>query len=603
MKRKLAVLLALSLTLSPLPATGVMAAEAENTEATVVEEVQENAEVEGTSEVVTETETETEETTETVETKEETTEEVTVPETTEEVTEEVPSEGNTEETTEEASESATEGVTDQETAAVEEPEAVVEETADVTAATAAEELVKEEAAEKAEAKVGWVKSGTKMFYYRNGKKLTGWKTVDGHVYYFADSRYPSAPTGQRLTGWKTIGGYVFFLADSRTPGYKTGEQLTGWQTIEGKTYYFADSRYPSKPVGSRLTGFKTISGNKYYFADHRYKSQPTGARLTGWKTIDGKVYYFVDSKYPASKVTGKMLTGIKTIGGKSYFFADNGQRQTGWVKTKGGIWGFYTSSGAAGKTGWKSKDGDYYYLTSTGRAKTGWLTLNAKSKFYLDASKGGRMVIGPKKFASGNIFFFDSEGRLATTKGWKYYEDGSYYTYSNGKVAVNTTIEGIKVGSDGKATMTKMDLKAQSYSSDTNYLILCDKSTFKVCVYKGKKGAWVRIKGEWPCTHGGSNTPNGVFHTEGQLTKHSAAYGWGDFQYTSAAFCTHISAGNFFHSILFDKYSRTNPYNLYPVDDALYKSYSHGCIRLELQNADWIYHNIPWGTAVVVYYS
>ena len=124
-----------------------------------------------------------------------------------------------------------------------------------------------------------------------------------------------------------------------------------------------------------------------------------------------------------------------------------------------------------------------------------------------------------------------------------------------------------------------------------------------VGVYKGKKGAWVRIKGEWACTHGGSNTPNGVFHTEGQLTKHGAEYGWGDFQYTSAAFCTNISAGNFFHSILFDKYSRTNPYNLDPVDDALYKSYSHGCIRLKLENADWIYHNIPWGTCVVVYYS
>ena len=595
MKRRLAVMLALALTISPLSATGVMAAEPENA---VVEEAQEGETTEAPEDEAEAEEAVTEnEVADNSETAEEATEEVT-----EETTEEAAEEETTEAATEEPAEEAPEGETVEEAAPAEEPEAVVDDTA-ADAVVAAEEIVEDKAAEKATVQNGWVTTGGKKFYYKDGKKLTGWKTVDGHVYYFADKRYPSAPLGQRLTGWKTIGGYVFFLADSRTPGYATGEQLTGWQTIEGKTYYFADSRYPSKPTGVRLTGFKTIGGNKYYFADNRYKSQPTGARLTGWKTIDGHAYYFVDSKYPASKVTGKMLTGIKTIGGKSYFFANNGQRQTGWVKTAGGIWGYYTSSGPAGKTGWKKKDGDYYYLTSTGRAKTGWLTLNSKSKFYLDASQGGKMVIGPKKFASGNIFFFDGEGRLATTKGWKYYKDGSYYTYSNGKVAVNTTIDGIKVGSDGKATMTKMDLKAQDYSSDTNYLILVDKSTFKVCVYKGKKGAWVRIKGEWACTHGGSNTPNGVFHTEGQLTKHGAEYGWGDFQYTSAAFCTNISAGNFFHSILFDKYSRTNPYNLDPVDDALYKSYSHGCIRLKLENADWIYHNIPWGTCVVVYYS
>ena len=28
---------------------------------------------------------------------------------------------------------------------------------------------------------------------------------------------------------------------------------------------------------------------------------------------------------------------------------------------------------------------------------------------------------------------------------------------------------------------------------------------------------------------------------------------------------------------------------------------SHGCVRLEVQNAKWIYDNIPRGTTVVVY--
>ena len=28
---------------------------------------------------------------------------------------------------------------------------------------------------------------------------------------------------------------------------------------------------------------------------------------------------------------------------------------------------------------------------------------------------------------------------------------------------------------------------------------------------------------------------------------------------------------------------------------------SHGCVRLELANAKWIYDNVPYGTKVVVY--
>ena len=148
-----------------------------------------------------------------------------------------------------------------------------------------------------------------------------------------------------------------------------------------------------------------------------------------------------------------------------------------------------------------------------------------------------------------------------------------------------------------------MDMKAQDYSSNTNYLIMVDKSTYTVCIYKGKKGSWLRIKGEWPCTHGGSLTPEGEKTIVGRLTKRSETYGWADFQYSSAAFTMELSSGNFMHSVLFEKGTRGNPYDHWIMDPDMYRNYSKGCIRLQLPNAEWVWDNIPKGTKVVVYRS
>ena len=211
------------------------------------------------------------------------------------------------------------------------------------------------------------------------------------------------------------------------------------------------------------------------------------------------------------------------------------------------------------------------------------------------------MTVGPKKFPNGKIYFFDEDGRRAVKAGWRYYNGYYYYANASGTTAANKTVDGIKLDEWGRTKMSTMDMKAQGYSSDTNYLILVDKATHKVCVYKGSKGKWTRIKGEWLCTHGGSSTPVGSFKIDGKASKHGAEYGWLDWTETSAAFCSGLSAGNFIHSILYEKYSRSNPYYLDPVDDTLGASYSRSCIRLKTENAEWVFRNIPVNTRVVVY--
>ena len=274
---------------------------------------------------------------------------------------------------------------------------------------------------------------------------------------------------------------------------------------------------------------------------------------------------------------------------------------TGWKKVDG-KW-YYLNSKGGMETGWKYLGRKWYYLKTDGSMATHWQLLN-DIWYYFDPSSGvmasaPRYCVSAYKGAHNDYYFFYENGKLGTGKGWKKNGGYWYYTNSEGILYRNTTVEGKYLDEFGRYG-DPMDTKAQGYSSGTNYLILVDKSTFKVRVYKGSKGSWTRIK-DWDCTHGGSDTPNGVFTIDDHVTKRDATWGWADFDFSTC----HISAGNYFHSILFDKGTRGNPYNQsYRIlDDQLRTTYSHGCIRLKLENAEWVWDNIPFGTKVVVYNS
>ena len=631
MKRRLAVLLALTLTFASLSPAGALAAEAEQPQEQVVEYV--SAETEAADQ---EAEPETEEPEiAAVESEQEAAAEE--PEIAAE--QEAPAEEEAQETSEAADTAATEAAdeasTDAEIAEEEEPVAAEEGeliTDEIAAETAVieEPIVEEIAVEAKEAArtsayfwrnpkdgkryyfnkngvkqkgKGWITftDGNRYYIGADGAAYEGFKKIGGNTYYFWDTRCKAKrPQGSMVTGWQLINNKKFFFADDRYPAFGKGVMLTGLRRIQGKLYYFANVKYPSLTEGTMLTGWRTIDSRKYYFGSD-------GVRRTGFQEIDGKTYYFVDKQYSAyaSSKEGIMLTGSKKIGGKYYYFSPNGiMKYHQWVRYNG-LLGYFHQDGTA-RTGWKEKEdgsGNWYYLKENGFAQTGWLKLSSDSIFYLKGADAGRMVNEPTVMSDGKLYFFDKDGRRATTQGWKAYAPYYYYTYANGTCAVNKTIDGIKLDENGRTTLTEMDMKAQDYSSNTNYLILVDKSTYKVCIYKGKKGAWTRIKGEWPCTHGGSLTPEGEKTIVGRLTKRSEVYGWADFEYSSAAFTMELSSGNFMHSVLFEKGTRGNPYDRWIMDPDMYRNYSKGCIRLQLPNAEWVWDNIPKGTKVVVYRS
>jgi hypothetical protein len=125
-----------------------------------------------------------------------------------------------------------------------------------------------------------------------------------------------------------------------------------------------------------------------------------------------------------------------------YYLDNNGYKKTGWLYT-GGEWYYLNSSGAM-QIGWLYTGGKWYYLQSSGAMQTGWLQYGG-TWVYFDSS--GAMQTGWLQYG-GTWVYFNSSGAMQT--GWQYIGDSWYYFYSTGGMAYSTTIEGYKLGSDGK---------------------------------------------------------------------------------------------------------------------------------------------------------
>jgi len=214
--------------------------------------------------------------------------------------------------------------------------------------------------------VGWVKSGSKWYYYyEDGSMATGWKKIDSKWYYFES-------TGVMKTGWLKLSGKWYYLSSG-------GPMVTGWNTIDGKKYYFNSS-------GIMLTGWQKLSSKWYYF-------NTSGAMQTGWQKIDKKWYYF--------NTAGVMQKNWVKISGKYYYFNSSGVMQTGWLKLDG-KW-YYLAKGGAMTKGWLKLSGKWYYFKSSGVMQTGWLKLG--SYWYYFKSSG---VMAADEVVNG--YRFDASG-------------------------------------------------------------------------------------------------------------------------------------------------------------------------------------------------
>lgn len=166
--------------------------------------------------------------------------------------------------------------------------------------------------------------------------------------------------------------------------------------------------------------------------------------------------------------------------------------------------------------------------------------------------------------------------------------NGKWSAYSSADLASTTTTG--KYFSGGELLMNSRVTRGW-YSSATNYLILVDTSRNEVGIYSGSgtPGNWNLIRFV-RCTSGASSTPT----VRGVFTVGSRGLVFGDGY--SCWYWTQIYGAYLFHSVLYYPGSQSNI-----MDGRIGINASHGCVRLEIGNAKWIYDNIPSGTKVVIY--
>ena len=126
--------------------------------------------------------------------------------------------------------------------------------------------------------------------------------------------------------------------------------------------------------------------------------------------------------------------------------------------------------------------------------------------------------------------------------------------------------------------------------SNTTYFINVNKQNQKTYIYKGKANNWILLK-TCPCSTGisGDETPSGSFSI-----KEKGDWFFSDKYAQGGKYWSQITGDILFHSIPFAK-DRTTI-----LDYTMNKPSSHGCVRLSIDDAKWIYDNIPKGSKVII---
>ena len=476
--------------------------------------------------------------------------------------------------------------------------------------------------------VGWFSDGAWHFATAPGGVQSGWQYLGESWYYFdeSDGTHPA------LTGFfRPAGDPRWFHADAE------GHLTYGWQQTGAGAWTFANGN------GELVSGWQYLGGSWYWFQPHPAILgffSVDGERYCSYQ--DGKVYRNAWVQLPEGGLALADDRGAlrdvgadETADGKIRLTDEGGNPRTGWVELAGET--FYTDADGIVQTQWQQIDGGWYWLGSQGVKQTGWITPYGTNTYYLDPDDNGRMATGWRQI-DGAYYLFDPAGGALQTgwvqpygsywyycgpdgamyvgwhqingywyyfddpsgvmhEGWLDYNDATYYLEpgSGRMVRGEYWIDGspyyFSAGGALLSSGGEMSAMAQAYSSATDYLILIDTDSHHVGIFEGYQGNWSLIE-YWECGNGAPSTPT----VTGSFTTASKGYYFD----SGAARCFYFTQfyGNYlFHSVLY--YQDSSPQRV--MDGRVGVGVSHGCVRLELGNAKWIYDNIPYGTRVISY--
>ena len=421
---------------------------------------------------------------------------------------------------------------------------------------------------------GWVLTGGSWYLAEgSGALKTGWQRVNGAWYYL------DPIDAKMATGDVAVGGNSYYLDDSgamvASAWVRDASGVWRWYGTDGALLSAIDGLKATFADGSVRSGLTQL-GNTWYLLD-------ANVIQTGEQVVDGKVHLFdektgeavtgwqksTDGFWLRYDAQGAMQNGWVWDGAWYYLDPETGVMKTGWAQVDG-AWYLLSASGAM-RTGWNNVGGTWYLMRSTGAMCTGW-AWDGSAWYYLES--WGGMHTGWLSL-NGTWYFLDYDSGYMHT-GWTW-AGGQYYWFNED-------------GSLGSVDCTWRDMFqwAQSYYSSTNWLMLTDTSGCRTAIYYGRHGAWRPVK-EWICSPGAPVTPT----VTGEFTVTGKGYSFGNG--FTCYYYTQFYGDYLYHSVLYYQ----NSFRV--MDGRLGMHLSHGCVRLDIDNAKWIYDNIPYGTKVIIW--
>ena len=348
------------------------------------------------------------------------------------------------------------------------------------------------------------------------RALDGKQKIDGSYYYYKDgeclkntwiedgnNKYYATEDGKLHTGWLKFGSTYYYCASNASVVY--GLQYVGsdryyfdeegirqeskWIDVNGKRYYAMEdgklhvgwlktgsTYYYCSSTGALVYGLQYVGSDRYYFDEEGIRQE------SKWIDVNGKRYYAMEdgklrvgwlktgSTYYYCSSTGALVYGLQYVGSDRYYFDEKGIRQESkWIDVNGKR--YYAMEDGKLRVGWLKTGSTYYYCgpdaalivnqnypvngvlytfdaNGVRQIKPGWGEYNG-NRYYINAQTGFPYT-GWLKF--GSIYYYANKyGWLM--KGWQTINGYRYYFYLDTyQMAKNTTINGIYIGSDGKAS-------------------------------------------------------------------------------------------------------------------------------------------------------
>ena len=248
---------------------------------------------------------------------------------------------------------------------------------------------------------GWQFDGIKKYFFKNGKKFTG-LGVDGNgEMYFLNGKYANSYVGDvfcyegKLANWWFNDGTAWYF-------YKDGKKFTGHGVDGNGKRYFVNGKYANGLYNDKLYKDGVETTEKIYINDIFY----VNGKLANWWYNDGTAWYFFKD--------GKKLTG-KAVDGNGEMYFSNGKYANTYVD------GIFCYEGKP-TNGWFD-DGNAWYFFKGGKKYTG-LGVDGNGKMYFSNGKYANTYVD-------GIFCYEGKptnGWFDDGKAWYFFKDGKKFT-------------------------------------------------------------------------------------------------------------------------------------------------------------------------------